>query len=306
MPAGSAFVIRFSDGLGNQLFQYAFARMHAHQSSLPLLYDLSWYTGAVGQSRQDRPFLLPEYHIVARECDAREYARLSPTPRMLSGRLKALRRLQDWCLGRRTFYESGTSVLESATSYYPEWMQTGSPGFASGFFASHHYPDAIRPLLLEEFQMKQPMSREELEITQQVRNEESVCVCFRRGDFAKLPELGIMEEGYYERAFALIKARVRNPKFYVFSDEPDLAYAALSKLGVEHVEWPNAPRTAPETLRLMQKCKHFILANSTYGWWAAWLGQTEQTVVVRPSIWFVGLNKPYAHLFPTRWLAADL
>ena len=61
MPSvAPAFVIRFSDGLGNQLFQYAFARMHAHDSGLPLLYDLSWYTGAVGQSRQDRPFLLRE------------------------------------------------------------------------------------------------------------------------------------------------------------------------------------------------------------------------------------------------------
>ncbi|MFZ4595744.1 MAG: alpha-1,2-fucosyltransferase [Verrucomicrobiaceae bacterium] len=295
----SAFVLRFSDGLGNQLFQYAFARMHTHQSGLPLLHDLSWYQST--SARDDRPFLMGHYRITGREWTPEEARVLPPSQRWLTGRLRHLAGLAPLLRGQHLYAESVSYLLKHCNSYHPKWMVNRGPGFASGYFTAHQYADSIRDLLLRELQPVTPYSEDTLKLAAQLRDEESVCVCFRRGDYAKLPQFGVLNERYYDSAFALLKARVTKPKFYLFSDNHAAAHATLAKHDPDKALWPNMDRPTPETLFLMSQCKHYILANSTFGWWAAWMGQQPDSTIIHPNKWFLGLNKAYSHMFPPSW-----
>ena len=66
----------------------------------------------------------------------------------------------------------------------------------------------------------------------------------------------------------------------------------------------NDHKFAYEDLRLMSKCNHHILANSSLSWWGAWLNESENKVVVAPKIWFADLelNKATSDLCPEEWI----
>ena len=84
-----------------------------------------------------------------------------------------------------------------------------------------------------------------------------------------------------------VKEKVENPVFYIFSNTPeDIAWIKehydFSEYNVEYVDLNNPDY---EELRLMYSCKHFIISNSTFSWWAQYLGEYENKVVVAPSEW---------------------
>lgn len=89
---------------------------------------------------------------------------------------------------------------------------------------------------------------------------------------------------YYRRAISQIKSKISNPFFYCFSDEPSWLEANFASLG-SHViiQSSSGRRNEIDDLYLMSQCKHFIIANSTYSWWAAWLGAYPQKAVFAPN-----------------------
>jgi len=306
MRRSEAIVLRFSDGLGNQMFQYAFARMHSHASGLPLLYDLSWYRQGPGLGRPDRPFLMDQYAIAGREMTPEESTSLCPHDRWVHGRARSLQGLNGWWTGRRFIVESAADCLHHYTSFRPEWMRVVGGAFISGFFACHAYPAHVRSLLLQELQIKAPLPMDVCQHVDHLQQHESVAVCFRRGDYAQITDIGIMPVDYYRRAMAAVRERVPSARFYIFSDEPDEAYRQLGEMGAELVEWANADRPPPQKLAILQACRHYILANSTFGWWAAWLGQRPESVITRPSLWYLGLRRAYGGLFPPEWITMEV
>ena len=299
-----AVVVRFTDGLGNQLFQYAFARMQSLRSNLPLLYDLGWYRDGPGRERQDRPFLLHNYRIDARECSTNESKHFVPSSRWLSGGfLSRCNVVNSWWRGRKIISESAEDVIASRNSLHEAWMQPLGSAFLQGYFASHQYADSIRNDLLQELQVKDEIPQDLLLQQQHLSGQESVAVCFRRGDYVNIPALGLVPNKYYEQSISLMRTRLPNAKFYVFSDDPGEAYSALEKFGIEDAQWTNAKRPAYHKLALLKSCRHFILANSTFGWWAAWLGKNQESIIVRPEIWFQGSGESYLNIFPPDWIS---
>lgn len=156
-----------------------------------------------------------------------------------------------------------------------------------GKFENPKFFDSIRSILQEEFT---PIHKERTvnkSLYNVIRNSNSICVHVRRGDFLSdtfKKDFYVCDNGYFQRAIELIKAKVKNPTFIFFSNDIEWVKKNFKIAGSSYFESGNDP--AWETFRLMYSCKHFIISNSTFSWWAQYLSRNPNKIVVSPDHWY--------------------
>ena len=120
---------------------------------------------------------------------------------------------------------------------------------------------------------------------QQIENSNSVCVHIRRGDYIG-SSFDICTEAYYQKGMDIIASKVENPTFYIFSNSSeDLQWIKENYHFSYDLVYVDLNNCDYEELRLMYTCKHFIISNSTFSWWGAYLSTNEEKVVIAPSKW---------------------
>ena len=161
--------------------------------------------------------------------------------------------------------------------------------YVSGNFEWSGWFDDIRGVLLDEITPKKPELDHNADLYCKIRNTNSVCISIRLGDF--LDEIHknmyyVCNEDYFIEAIKKMREKVDNPTWFVFSD--DIQWAKDSGLftGDDKVYYERGDDPVWEKLRLMYSCKHFIISNSTFSWWAQYLSRNEDKVVVSPDVWF--------------------
>lgn len=147
---------------------------------------------------------------------------------------------------------------------------------------------SLRDELRSEITLKKPLSESAQSILREIKSRESVCLHVRRGDYLAYDFYDICGYPYYRKAMEYVAGKVEDPFFYVFSDDIDWVEANYEipyphRLVKEH-------QAGPFDLELMRNCKHFIIPNSTFGWWAQFLTENEAAVVVAPRPWFGDLR----------------
>jgi len=125
----------------------------------------------------------------------------------------------------------------------------------------------------------------------------AIAIHVRRGDYDGAYHNHISAQSYKE-AIRDIKAIHGDIPVYVFSDEPDKAYAELKEKSWEFVPVGNFV----SDLATMSTATHFVIANSTYSWWGAWLGYKGGEVYA-PDQWFGWKYKNMTsnHIIPNWW-----
>ncbi len=119
------------------------------------------------------------------------------------------------------------------------------------------------------------------EIGSRLRAEGAIGVHVRRGDYG---HFGLAKADYYRGAIASIRAE-RGPRRAVFfTDEPNFCWAIFGALPDMAVAEGNLGNPLAD-FYLLSRCAHFVIANSSFSWWAAWLGRAEDTIVHAPSPW---------------------
>lgn len=163
----------------------------------------------------------------------------------------------------------------------------------SGHYESSKYFDDIRDILMEEFTPKYPPLEKNRKMYEQIEKTESVCVTIRRGDFISVPEYKkeffLCDYDYFKKGMDYIANKIPNCKFFIFSDDVewikenyDFGYDVIYESGNDPI-W--------EKIRMMYSCKHFIISNSTFSWWAQYLSRNKSKIVVSPNRWFNGDKK---------------
>lgn len=270
-----AVVVRLAGGLGNQLFQYAFGRALSLRNDARLVFD------AVSGFPRDpfrRSFALSAFKV---RCD---YLPASYGYSSLIGRIRR-RFLQAWSerlpLARRPYVvEADYSRWDPSISNLRITRRT----YFEGYWQHEEYFRDIRDRLLEELTLSGGPSAECLAIADRIPEGQAVAVhvrCLRHaaaGD-AATPRLEI-DPGYYDRAIAFIAERIARPVFFVFSDNPDWARQHVSL--PQPCEYLSTVRADYDDLWLMSRCRGFIIGNSTFSWWAAWLARASDACVVAP------------------------
>lgn len=160
--------------------------------------------------------------------------------------------------------------------------------FIIGSFENPIFFDSIRDKLLEEFTpVEAPMKENEF-LYKKIAQTESVCISIRRGDYVNDSEtkklFDICTKEYFDKAIKEIKKHLKNPVFFFFSDDIDWVKQNIS---IDDPSYYESGRDAVwEKLRLMYSCKHFIISNSTFSWWAQYLSRNPYKIVISPDRWF--------------------
>ena len=146
----------------------------------------------------------------------------------------------------------------------------------------------MRPVLLQEFTPKQPPLARNAQLYDVISQPNTVCVSVRRGDFLSheyKSNFYVCTPDYYQRAILSICKQIDNPIFIFFSDDIDWVRNNMRVDGYPcYYERGDDPLW--EKLRLMYSCHHFIIPNSTFAWWAQYLGQRRGKIVICPDRWF--------------------
>lgn len=145
------------------------------------------------------------------------------------------------------------------------------------------------------------------QMAQRAQQERPIIVHVRRGDYAKVDEFGMLGASYYSSAIERMRDRGVMGPVWVFSDDPEQAAQVVDG------EVIIGSSGAAEEMWAMSHGAAFVIANSTFGWWAAWMGSANslgsavpQTPVIAPTPWF-RTGPVIEGLIPPEWdlLAAD-
>jgi hypothetical protein len=215
---------------------------------------------------------------------------------------RCLRTISDMLPHARHFYFAEPGMYGSKHLLVPELLRMGKKAvvFLQGYWQSEYYFADARETLRQEFQLRNEPLADILRMAQAMENEESVALGFR--SYAEVPAERrhfhtSMPAAYYTRALAVLRDHVSAPRFYLFSDMPELAMGLLDpSLPITVVPPPTRPSGFAETLWLMSRCRHFVIANSSFHWWGAWLGEKETSLVVAPDRGFFN-----EQALPARW-----
>lgn len=286
-PAG-AVVVRLRGGLGNQLFQYAAGRAVSLRSGLPLSLDASAF-----ESDGLRAYRLGHFGVVQQFASETEIARLAG-PRLLRrlGRFAPLRP-RHW-------------VEERHFHFDPDILRIRSPVYLSGYWQSEKYFSDVAHQLRSELRVTSAPDETNAKWLGRIGSTESVALHVRRGDYvanARARRLhGLCGVDYYRAAIGELTRRFRAPRFFVFSDDLQWAADNLASAGdLEFVD-ANGPGRDCEDLRLMSRCRHHVIANSTFSWWGAWLAQHPAQVVIAPRSWFAARTHDPRDVYADGWL----
>lgn len=155
-----------------------------------------------------------------------------------------------------------------------------------GYFESPRYFSEIDDLIKKEFTPRYPLLARNTELYKTITSSDSVCIAIRRGDFLSAENkdnVFICKEQYYYKAVEIIKKQFPDAVLFVFSDDIEWVKETMKFPGKVYYESGKDP--VWETLRLMSACKHFIMSNSTFSWWAQHLSTNENKIVIAPKRW---------------------
>lgn len=286
-PRG-AVVVRLDGGLGNQMFQYAAGRAAALAGGRELWLDPRGIA-ARGDGRRygldafalEPRFLTPrERFLIRAATGARIPAALRGLARALGGRRWELVRE-----GAAAIPPEGDVVLEGY------WQ---APAWFAGAEETLH----------RDFAFRAPPSADVAAWAGRIGADETVAVHVRRGDYVSSPQVrevhNALEPAYYAAAGEVLRERLGQATFFLFSDDPDWAEAHVRLPGPTTTVRHAGTAAAADDLRLMAACRHAIIANSSFSWWGAWLGRHPGQVVAAPARWFRSRPSPPG-LIPPEW-----
>ena len=194
----------------------------------------------------------------------------------------------------------GDTIRERSSRYSPENLSPRDPSTMLGYWQSEKYFKDIENEVRTSFTFRNRLSNYALETIREIENSDSIAIHVRRTDFFDhLAFHGMPTLDYYRESIRLIRSYYPNTKAFVFSD--DRQWCRENFPGDFRIV---EGRTKHEDLQLMSLCNHIVLANSTFSWWAAWLGDTKaRRIVIAPKNWFApSSGVDTTDIVPERWM----
>ena len=273
-------VVKVKGGLGNQLFQYAFAKLLEKKTKEEVLLDFSSFLcKKQDQIRQPR---IMNFALSLRSATKDDINAI------------CLLKHGEWGF---PLIKKGVVLFESKFNkkYYLEpnraFVDLNSIinySFFDGYWQSWRYVDEVKKEVLKDFVPQKPLSKKSTSFIDRITGEEAVFIGVRRGDYSQeIRHYGQLDISYYKTAMDRIAASVSNPIFYVFSNDIEWCRDAFSNTHFNVVFREQEDQFSDfEELIIMSNCRHAIISNSTFNWWGAELIDNPQKIVCCPSKWF--------------------
>jgi len=207
-------------------------------------------------------------------------------------------------------FNSKYEIRENNLKFNPEILNVNRSCYLIGFWQSEEYFKPIKEIINEEFEVKSPLEGKNLETAKKIGNSNSVGIHLRRthgisgkGKHQKaVKRHGSVTLDYYNRSIAFLKSRFNDLELFIFSDDAEWAMTNFKSDFQTNFIIHNSDDKNYEDLRLLSLCKHQIIANSTFSWWAAWLNKNEKKIIIAPHKWYQDTSMDTSSLIPQSWI----
>ena len=291
-------ILTLGGGLGNQMFQYAFARKLQKETGDETLKFTGYHLRGTGNSEK----MLFNLNIrdgitFCTEEEQREVERVQEKALKELHYYKVLsRHLWRGAAPWKLYQLSKKGIYSTYSAYNVQKYEISHAPvkYVEGAYQTHLYWEDMIPELREELKVKTAPSEENKKLIAEMAGCESVCVHIRRGDYLapEFAHLNVCDEKYYMEAMTKMKAQKPDAVFYIFTNnhkevEWIREHYNFDGFTVRYVDLDNPDY---EELRLMYSCKDFIISNSTYSWWGQFLSDNPDKIVMAPGVWNREMN----------------
>lgn len=287
-------IVKLIGGLGNQMFQYATARALAYRHGVELKLDTSFLLRDAEGKYTQRNYELSVFEAnpkIATEIETASFLKFG-TNRLF----RELQRLVPELFGN-------LYIAENSPLYFKNFIHLPNHTYLDGFWQSEKYFNNIRHILLSDFQIKTPVPPAVRAWQEKISQVKSIAVHVRRGDYLNSASAqthhGSCSINYYQQAVQHIIDEQGPGEIFVFSDDikwcrNHLKFNTQTNY-VEHAE------AACWDMFLMSQCNGNVIANSSFSWWAAWLNQQPDKIVIMPENWLTGVRSSSLDIVATNW-----
>lgn len=278
--------------LWNQMFQYAYIKALSLKNNTDFKLDISEY------KRYFRPYELEIFNIeknYSKENEIPFYNNLYSSNKYINFVFLKIK----WFLkeiNKNHHIEKQFNFDQdfcNIQSWYIEW-----------YFQTEKYFENYEKEIRKNFDFIIPPSKKNKEIIEIIKSCNSVSIHIRRWDYITNKNVnsfhGTCNLDYYKKSIDIIKSKIHNPIFFIFSDDMSWVKKNLKIKNAYYINW-NTWKYSYEDIRLMWLCKHNIIANSSFSWWWAWLNKNNEKIIIAPKKWFNN-NLNYSDVIPNKWI----
>lgn len=290
-------IVKLIGGIGNQMFQYAFAKSIGDD----VLFDDAWFEWAENKYGKTHMFYGMDLYNADLKFATKEQIKECLEESALAEKLTNIYKVFHIKL-----FHTNRVYEKVRNKYDPKLYEIKGNAYYDGYFQAPKYFESIKDRLIKDFTPKNELTDENKEMLDKIRTTNSVAISTRRGDYVKLGYA--LDADYYNRALEEMATRVENPVFYMFSND--------MKWSLENINTDNKFTIIPcESfdqncgytcgIHLMSQAKHNIITNSTYPWWAAWLNNNEGRYTIAPKGWIESpgiVKTSFEDLLPDNWI----
>lgn len=175
-------------------------------------------------------------------------------------------------------------------AYFKGWFQNQIKNKKNSYITENFFK-INNKLIHEDLKYSLPLSENSQILYEDMKKYDSIALHIRHGDYENFPQFGLCTKEYYQNAIDLLGNEMDNPKFYIFTEDHDWAVENLEfNFPYEIIRFSEKNNTTgrgyAELLKLMSLCNHFIIANSTFSWWGAFLSENKYKIIISPNPWF--------------------
>ena len=288
-------IAQITGGLGNQLFQYSAAKSLSLYHNTPLMLEVSsFYREELPDLEVPRDFELFHFEGINEEIISPE-----DLAKIISLNKKSILPKKMIPAHRKEIY------TEAYYHFDKKFFNARNKVFLKGGWQSEKYFKKHEKAIRNNLRLKPALFENVIEKAKTIKQQNSVAVHIRRGDYLRKKIIyewhGVMNKDYYEKAFQLLSSRVKDLKIYYFTDDPDWVNNTLMPSFNGEILSGSITTSHLEDFYLMSKCRHNIIANSSFSWWGAWLNDNPNKIVIAPEKWFGNGPKDIQDIIPVEW-----
>jgi hypothetical protein len=300
-------------GLGNQLFQIANGLAKRKSGDqLTLLYDRD--------STRINSNGLPEASTYISNCGAEvmftEVQLFGPNRRILNLAIR-ISTGHDLLMGIGWFGRGLRIVVEKLLSVifnrsYSVCIADNVGGFENskrgssqlfiGYAQCSEYAVKLKELLGNKMPISGSLSSKAEALISQCKLSRPIIVHVRLGDYSNEPMFGLLSRDYFLGALGLFSSEIRSREVWVFSNNLVDAKELLGQDFATNFLFINDEElTSTEVLETMRHGSGFVISNSTFSWWAAYLAHDVNAQVIAPQKWYKKYPTPKG-IYPSSWV----
>lgn len=292
-------ITRLQGGMGNQMFQYALGRALSIKNGVPLGLDLTFLLDRTPIPNFTN-FTFRNYDLDVFNIQANVVSKKDIPFLYRKHNLGIFMRYIDY-FRRKLISTPGKE--KKVCSFDSSILELGVDAYLDGYWQSPKYFESITDIIRRDFTLKNKLPSHIENLKEVIKNENSLCVHVRRGDYVGNSFHEIVGKDYYDKGIEKIKSLTKIDKIYVFSDDTKWCEENMKfEIPTIFVGEEYAGVKAEGHMALMSACRNFIIPNSSFAWWGAWLAPYKDKIVVVPKQWFVDESINSDDLIPEGWI----